>query len=53
MTHLPFIIASYGLFIALALYLSAGAALRLRTARLKLLSLEPAKPSSPGKKSVS
>ncbi|WP_173577201.1 hypothetical protein [Acetobacter fallax] len=40
MTHLPYIITSYGLAIGLALFLSIGAALRLRRDRARLAALE-------------
>ncbi|MCH4092571.1 hypothetical protein [Acetobacter sp.] len=43
MTHLPYILASYGLAGSLAVILSAGAALRLKRDRLKLASLEAAR----------
>ncbi|WP_086643755.1 hypothetical protein [Acetobacter sp. DsW_063] len=42
MTHLPYILAAYGLAAALALYLSIGAALRLRRDRARLATLEAA-----------
>ncbi|WP_143296283.1 heme exporter protein CcmD [Acetobacter okinawensis] len=40
MTHLPYIVASYGLATVMALVLSIGAALRLRRARARLAALE-------------
>ncbi|QEO16490.1 heme exporter protein CcmD [Acetobacter vaccinii] len=40
MTHLPYILASYGLAAAMAIVLSLGAALRLRRARARLAALE-------------
>ncbi|MBO1323860.1 hypothetical protein K2X14_01665 [Acetobacter sp. TBRC 12305] len=40
MTHLPYILASYGLATAMALTLSIGAALRLRRDRARLDALE-------------
>ncbi|GEN64376.1 hypothetical protein [Acetobacter oeni] len=43
MTHLPYIIASYGLAFGLALFLSVGAALRLRRDRARLAALECAR----------
>lgn len=42
MTHLPYILASYGLFAGLATILAVGAALRLKAARAKLATLEHA-----------
>ncbi|MCQ8241113.1 heme exporter protein CcmD [Rhizosaccharibacter radicis] len=42
MTHLPFIAASYGLFVLLALWLSISATLRLRTAKRRLRALDAA-----------
>lgn len=44
MTHLPYILASYGLFAGLAIVLTVNAALRLKTARARLALLE--RPSS-------
>lgn len=41
MTHLPFIAASYGLFIGAAVLLSAGAATRLRRAGARLRAIDP------------
>lgn len=41
MTHLPYILASYGLFAVLATVLAGGAAFRLATARKRLAALEP------------
>lgn len=40
MTHLPYILASYGLATLIALVLSIGAALRLKQARTRLAVLE-------------
>ncbi|GBQ06136.1 MULTISPECIES: hypothetical protein [Acetobacter] len=40
MTHLPYILASYGLATVIALTLSIGAALRLKKARMRLAVLE-------------
>lgn len=40
MTHLPYILASYGLAALIALTLSIGAALRLKKARMRLAVLE-------------
>ena len=40
MTHLPYIVASYGLVLGSALILSLQAALRLRSARRRLAMLE-------------
>lgn len=40
MTHLPYILASYGLAAVIALTLSIGAALRLKKARIRLAALE-------------
>nr|WP_298796677.1 heme exporter protein CcmD [uncultured Acetobacter sp.] len=40
MTHLPYILASYGLAALIALALSIGAALRLKQARMRLAVLE-------------
>ena len=42
MTHLPFIAAAYGLTLALAAWLSVGAAFRLARARRRLAALEAA-----------
>ncbi|GBQ98041.1 hypothetical protein AA23498_3079 [Acetobacter nitrogenifigens DSM 23921 = NBRC 105050] len=47
MTHLPYILAAYGLAGALALYLSIGAALRLRRDRARLATLEAARGRQP------
>ncbi|WP_173583302.1 hypothetical protein [Acetobacter musti] len=43
MTHLPYIVASYGLAIGLATFLSVGAAVRLRRDRVRLATLEAAR----------
>lgn len=40
MTHLPYIVASYGLATVMALVLSVGAALRLKRDRARLARLE-------------
>ena len=40
MTHLPYIVASYGLAAIMALVLSLGAALRLKRDRARLAALE-------------
>ena len=40
MTHLPYIVASYGLAAIMALVLSIGAALRLWCTRVRLSALE-------------
>lgn len=40
MTHLPYILASYGLAAIMALVLSLGAAFRLRRDRARLAALE-------------
>ena len=40
MTHLPFIVASYGITLITIIVLSVGAARRLRRARAQLASLE-------------
>ncbi len=41
MTHLPYIVASYGLTAGVALWLSIGAAWRTRMARRRLLAVDP------------
>jgi len=41
MTHLPFILAAYGLTIAVVVWLSIGALLRNRAARAKLAVIDP------------
>jgi len=41
MSHLPFILAAYGLFVAAALILGLGATLRLRGATRRLRAVEP------------
>jgi heme exporter protein D len=41
MTHLPFIAAAYGVFLAVACWLSIGATLRLRRAGAKLRAVDP------------
>lgn len=40
MTHLPYILAAYGLAAGFAIFLSAGAAIRLKRDRTKLAALE-------------
>jgi hypothetical protein len=40
MNHLPFIAASYGIFVAVAVYLSADAAWRLGKTTRKLAALD-------------
>ena len=40
MTHLPYIIAAYGLTLGVAIVLSVNAALRLRRARARLATIE-------------
>ena len=40
MTHLPFIAAAYGLTLAVALWLSLGATLRVRQARRRLAEID-------------
>ncbi|GAB6966621.1 hypothetical protein JCM25156A_06580 [Komagataeibacter kakiaceti JCM 25156] len=40
MTHLPYIVAAYGLTIGVAMILSVNAALRLRRARARLAAIE-------------
>ncbi|ACI52665.1 conserved hypothetical protein [Gluconacetobacter diazotrophicus PA1 5] len=40
MTHLPYIVASYGMTIGLAIILGGGAALRLRRAKARLATVE-------------
>lgn len=47
MTHLPYILASYGLALGVALVLSIGAALRLRRDRVRLAALEAARGGTP------
>ncbi len=41
MTHLPYIVASYGLTAGVALWLSIGVAWRTRMARRRLLAVDP------------
>ena len=41
MTHLPFIVASYGLAAAVVLWLGVGAAVRTGSARRRLLAIDP------------
>ncbi|WP_173569557.1 hypothetical protein [Acetobacter conturbans] len=40
MTHLPYILAAYGLAAGFAVFLSVGAALRLKRDRARLAALE-------------
>ncbi|RFD20761.1 heme exporter protein CcmD [Komagataeibacter melaceti] len=40
MTHLPYIVAAYGLTIGVAMVLSINATLRLRQARRRLAAIE-------------
>ncbi|MBV1833671.1 heme exporter protein CcmD [Novacetimonas pomaceti] len=40
MTHLPYIIAAYGLTLVVAVTLSLNAAIRLRRARARLATIE-------------
>ncbi|MGO3518761.1 MAG: heme exporter protein CcmD, partial [Acetobacter cibinongensis] len=48
MTHLPYILASYGLFAGLAIALTVNATLRLKTARARLALLERPSSRPPG-----
>ncbi|MBB2196126.1 MAG: heme exporter protein CcmD [Gluconacetobacter sp.] len=49
MTHLPYIVAAYGMTIGLAVILGTGAALRLRRARARLAAIErPSRAERPG-----
>ena len=41
MTHLPFIAAAYGLTLAVSLWLSLGAAFRVKRARRRLAAVDP------------
>ncbi len=41
MTHLPYIVASYGLTAGVALWLSVGAAIRTGIVRRRLLAIDP------------
>jgi hypothetical protein len=41
MTHLPYILASYGLFAIVALVLALGASSRLRVTRARLNQVDP------------
>ncbi len=44
MTHLPFIVAAYGLTLALAAWLAVGATLRLARVRRRLRTAEAIQP---------
>ena len=44
MTHLPFIVASYGIFLAVTLLLAIEAAFRLRHAARRLEALDRRRP---------
>lgn len=46
MTHLPYILAAYGLMTGVALFLSVGAVLRFRRDRVRLSALETARGGS-------
>ncbi|MFT9025372.1 hypothetical protein [Acetobacter indonesiensis] len=48
MTHLPYILASYGLFSGIALVLGCGAAFRLKKARTRLAALDRTSPRPSG-----
>lgn len=41
MTHLPYIVASYGLAVAVTLWLGVGATVRTAAARRRLRAIDP------------
>ncbi len=41
MTHLPFVAGAYGLTVAVSLWLSLGAAIRMKQARRRLAAIDP------------
>ncbi|AHI26195.1 hypothetical protein H845_2265 [Komagataeibacter xylinus E25] len=47
MTHLPYILAAYGLTLGVATILSVNAAIRLRTARRRLATIEQPRTRQP------